>query len=260
MRTARARSETGYNHVIVRGVGQQIIFEDDQDRSLFIARVVERVAANGGDLIAWCLMENHAHLLVRLDGEALSSMMRACLSSYALIFNERHGRSGHLFQDRFRSEAIDTDEYLMTVVRYIHQNPVKAGLCSHCGDYAWSSYGDYIHDCARGVSACNTSIVLELFGGREPFREFHECVARDKCLDIVSARKRMTDEEAIRWMRNELGFDSPSDIASLTKKLRNEMIVRMRRAGMTGKQIQRLTGIGRGIVDRARLSDAFEME
>ena len=252
MRTERKRSESGFNHVIVRGVGQQLIFEDDHDRLHFLERIEKLAIESEGELIAWCLMGNHAHLLVRLDGEELSAMMKALLSTYALYFNVRHGRSGHLFQDRFKSEPVDSDEYLLTVVRYIHQNPVKAGLCQRCGEYEWSSYGEYV----GSPRSCNTALVLGLLGGKEAFEAFHGYLPADECLDVDSARKRMAEDEALAWIKGEFGLDSPTGIAAFDKKSRNEAIAMMKRAGMTGKQIQRMTGIGRGIVDRVRLRDA----
>ena len=251
MRLGRQKSESGFYHVMMRGVGQQIIFEDDIDRCSFIEHFAEAMANCNGSIVAWCLMDNHVHLLVKAEMDKFSVAMKGFLSWYARFFNARHGRNGHLFQGRFESEPIDSDDYLLTVVRYIHQNPQKAGMCP-TRDYRWSSYGEYVGE----AKYCNTDMVLAMIGGKKAFAVFHQKESDDVCLDCSGIARRLSDDEALSWVKLNLGFDAPAEIASLSKAARNDAIKQMRLVGMTAKQVQRLTGIGRGIVERIKLKDA----
>ena len=244
MRGPRKECESSIYHVMARGVGQQIIFEDKSDYERFI-ELLEEEFADEGDLMAWCLMTNHIHLLVRLDMTFLSQHLRNLLSRYAFYFNQRHGRSGHLFQGRFRSEPIETEEYFLTVVRYIHQNPQKAGI-SRTESYPWSSYKRYL----KSPGMCTTKLALELLGGVEAFKEFHQAEEAAKCLDTAIGRVRVSDDEALALAQELLGENPAQRIACLSKELRDEALRDLKAAGLTSKQIQRITGVGRGVIER----------
>ena len=105
-------------------------------------------------------MSNHIHLLVREQKEDISSVMKRLGVAYAYYFNKKYQRNGHLFQDRFRSEPVNTMEYFVTLMRYIHQNPLKAGLVSSPGDYSWSSWHEYAGTSAGRPCICKTSAVI----------------------------------------------------------------------------------------------------
>lgn len=142
-RIARRSSRTSFYHIVNRGSGKQIIFEDDSDRAYFMKRLNAVIADNEGRLLAWCLMDNHFHLLVEIPHDRLSTLMHRIQTSYAGYFNRVHGRVGQLFGSRFKSEPVEDDEYLMKLVRYIHENPVKADLPQGLR-YPWSSYSEYV--------------------------------------------------------------------------------------------------------------------
>ena len=114
----------------MRGVGRQLIFEDDGDRQMLLEKLGK--LSDEGCLVvyAWCLMSNHLHILVKEGLEPLATAMKRLGVSYAMRFNLKTGHVGHVFQDRFSSEPVDSDEYFLTVVRYIHNNPEKAGMCA----------------------------------------------------------------------------------------------------------------------------------
>ena len=245
-RSARKQSESDIYHIVSRGVNHSLIFEDSSDCERFLEILDETFRIKGVKLYCWCLMGNHFHLLAYADLELLSAAMKSLLARYAIYFNTRHGRSGHLFQDRFKTEAVNTDEYLMTVVRYIHKNPVKAGLSSSC-DYRWSSFGEYFS--TGGM--CSTERVLSIFGGLDAFAEFHSAEADDKCLDTSAPKRRMGDAEAIAFVESEFGSGTLGRIAGMPKKKRNTILRRMKQEGVSIRQAQRLTGVGKKIVERA---------
>jgi REP element-mobilizing transposase RayT len=139
-RPPRIQVSGGIYHVTSRGNRRQSICHDDHDRRRFLAthdRVIRRC---GWRLHAYCLMDNHFHLLVETPKPNLSSGMQRLKCDYAAYFNERHSLDGHLFQQRFDSRLIETEEYFAEALRYIALNPVRAGLCEHPSDWPWSSF------------------------------------------------------------------------------------------------------------------------
>ena len=247
MRTARICGESGIYHVVSRGVGQQIIFETDADKRRYLTTLQSLVDGASGSLLAWCLMENHVHLLISQPIDELSSTMRRLNSGYALYFNLVHGRCGHLFQGRFRSEPVDTDEYLMTVVRYIHQNPWKAGMTTNC-HYEWSSFDLY----ASGRTPPGADVVMGVFGSLDAFLAFHdqEDFAAG-CIDVVLRRPRVDDDAALKIALGLFGDAGLGEIKALPKEERDAALVRMKEGGLTARQIQRLTGVSLGVISKA---------
>ena len=139
-RPPRIQVPGGTYHVTARGNRRQTIFHDDDDRRRFLAlrRTVTR--RYGWRLHAFCLMTNHFHLLIETPEPTLSVGMQRLNSEYATYFNERFGFVGHLFQQRFGSRLIETEEYFAEALRYIAFNPVRAGLCEHPHEWLWSSF------------------------------------------------------------------------------------------------------------------------
>ncbi|MFY9120334.1 MAG: transposase [Syntrophomonadaceae bacterium] len=131
-------------HIIQRGNEQRDIFMSDSDRHLYL-NLLRRTKQKYQFLLhAYCLMSNHVHLIINDNGHDISLIMKSLSTSYAVNFNKKHQRVGHLFQGRFRSELVTDDSYLLELSRYIHNNPVKANMVSDPTNYQWSSYNHYI--------------------------------------------------------------------------------------------------------------------
>jgi REP element-mobilizing transposase RayT len=131
------------HHVIVRGLDRQIIFRDDRDREDFVARISVLVRLGAFRVYAWALLPNHAHLLLQTGGRPLARSMRSLLTGYAGAFNRRHRRTGHLFQNRYKSVVVEDEPYFLELVRYIHLNPLRAAIVSDLrilGQYRWSGH------------------------------------------------------------------------------------------------------------------------
>ena len=245
-RTARRRGASDIYHVMARGVSRSSIFEDDADRERFLGELRRQVSDAGASIYAWCLMDNHYHLLIRLELSSLSAMMKAVNSSYAVYFNSRHDRVGHLFQGRFKSEPVDTEEYFFVVLRYIHQNPVKEGMTRTC-EYRWSSYGEYLGE----KDLAETELALGMFGSRQSFIDFHKTLdLTATCCDIDRARRLLSEEEARNVAAAVLGDIHLESIVGLERSARNDAIRKLRNAHLSVRQIERLTGVSRGIVAR----------
>lgn len=126
-------------HVIGRGNERKAIFRDDRDREAYLERLEKYRERFGFRLYAFCLLDNHVHLAIERGPVTLSRVMLALHGSYSQFFNRRHGRVGHLFQGRFKAFLVEKDRYLLALVRYIHENPVKAKIVERPELYAWSS-------------------------------------------------------------------------------------------------------------------------
>src|SRR5574337_291505 len=116
------------HHVMARGIESALLFRTDEDRLDFLRRLAAQVETTGAQVFAWALLPNHVHLLLRTGQRPLASLMRRLLTGYAIGFNRRHRRHGHLFQNRYRSIVVEEEPYLLGLTRYIHLNPCRAGL------------------------------------------------------------------------------------------------------------------------------------
>ena len=130
----------GYHHVVTRGNNRQAIYLDDYDRAVFCLMVTRIAKKYDWQILAYCLMDNHYHLLITVGEKGLSDGMCELNGGYACTFNARHGRVNHLFGKRFWNRRIKTDASLWNVVRYIVQNPRRAGATKRLDDYRWTSY------------------------------------------------------------------------------------------------------------------------
>lgn len=179
-RTARIDLPDLLQHVIVRGVDRSDIFRDNHDRHRFLDSFSKLLVQTGTECLAWSLMTNHFHLLLRPRSSGLAPLMRRLLTGYAIYYNLRHKRSGHLFQNRYKSIVCEEDSYLLELVRYIHLNPLRAGMVediSALDDYAWSG-----HAVIMGKQALEGQVedeVLSCFGAskREATKRYRLFVA-----------------------------------------------------------------------------------
>ena len=142
-RQARLDAPGTLHHVIVRGIEKRAIVTSDEDREEFVARLGEAALATGTAIYAWALLPNHAHLLVRSGSAGLPTFMMKWLTGYAIWYNRRHRRYGHLFQNRYKSIICDEDAYFRELVRYIHLNPLRANLVQRMAQldrYRWCGH------------------------------------------------------------------------------------------------------------------------
>ena len=237
-RGARKQAESGIYHLMLRGINRQQIFEDESDAERFLEVLASYKETCRYELLGYCLMGNHVHILLKIGHEPLQTVMRRIAAKYVYWYNVKYERVGHLFQERFRSEPVEDDAYLMTVLRYIHRNPVKAGMADRPEEYAYSSFRGY----TEGKSEVDGGYILDLLP-RERFEEFHEAGWQDKCLDMSEDEvRRVTDEDALRIMRKITNCDSCPEFRALEQGKRARLIVKMNREGLSLRQISRLTG------------------
>lgn len=235
MTQSRKISSTNLYHVTSRGVGGQIIFEDDADRRHFLVLLKRAVGDNSLKLAAWCLMDNHIHLIVQADSDDLSSAMRLLIGRYARDANKRYQRSGHLFQGKYSSFPIEDESYLAAAVQYVHFNPVRAGIVSTPIQYPWSSVREY-----EGKPVLIDESLMPDLPSDPP--------AVSAVLPILYHGARISDDRAALVVCSLAHVNSPTEIKSLPRERRDQVVRAVSSAGIGTRQISRLTGISASVV------------
>ena len=247
-RIARKKSGSNIYHVMIRGINRQNIFEEDDDRLCFMKILSHCKEISGFRLYAFVLMSNHIHLLIEPAGEPLNTVLTRIETRYAMWYNRKYLRTGYLFQNRYRSEAVETDQYFKTVLRYILQNPMKAGMESRPGTYRWSSYLAY----EKGIGAItDTQYTLDLFGNRETLMAFLGLDNDDEVMDEADLDRRLRDEQVREIMYRISQCESAAAFQALDPQIRKEYAVKMYQSGVSLSQTARFTGMPKTTVYRA---------
>ena len=242
-RMAREKSETGIYHIMLRGIDKRDLFLKDSDYEKFISYMKKAKEKSEFAIYAYCLMTNHIHILLKTEAEEIGNIIRRITVGYAQYHNIHNGRTGHLFQNRFRSEVVDSDEYFLTVLRYIHQNPIKAGIVKNMKNHKWSSYNEYINNKAILI---DSGLALSYFRDFKDFTKYMEEENEDSCLENEQ-KKRWIDEELIEFISS---FLDKSRLLELDIKSRDEILKNIKEnTGASNRQLSRILNIGRGILD-----------
>lgn len=233
---------------MLRGINQQTIFEDREDKKRFLETLAKFKEVSQYVIYGYCLMDNHVHLLIKETEEPLSLSIQRIISSYVHWYNSKYSRCGHLFQERFKSETVEDAKYFLVVLRYIHQNPLKAGLANNILDCKWTSLKEYLYR----SKIVNTHLALIRFSddpkvAREMFLTFMSEDNQDECLDYYN---KPTDEEVREYMR-ELGIVNSSSLQRMQRTRRNEILRELKKIeGVSLGQLSRITGISKSLIHR----------
>lgn len=255
-RQARKVSKTGIYHLIVRGINREAIFQEDEDRQRYLETLARISADSTAAVLGYCLMGNHVHLLLKEGTNNISNLMHRLGASYAYYYNWKYERTGHVFQNRFKSESVEDDVYLKTVLRYIHQNPVKAGMTSKPEAYQWSSCQVYYGGKDYLPGLCDTKLILSLFSDNakqavNELRLFSETETLEVCMEDIEGTA-LSETQARQIIEEVLGKKPASTLMELPKAERDAILHQLKlNEGLSIRQISRLTGLGFNIVKRA---------
>ena len=260
-RQARQASGTGIYHVMMRGINHQNIFEEQEDYYQFLntldlmAQSYESDGTPAGRnyiLYAYCLMSNHIHLLIREREDNIGMAIKRIASSYVYYYNHKYSRDGHLFRERFKSEPVNDMAYFVTLLRYIHQNPVKAGMVKEVKDYEFSSWQEYEDKKSTLFPLCDTRTVLN----RISYKELNDLVNAPlsddvSCLDIEDASKgRPSDDQVMMLIKEKTGVTNSSVFQQLPDEIRRSVLIELKGKRASLRQLERLTGIGKSMIYR----------
>lgn len=191
-RRSRIDAPGALHHIIARGIDRQIIFKDDADRDNFLDRLGNILKETQTACFAWTLIPNHFHLLLRTGTTVISNVMRRLLTGYAVSYNFRHRRHGHLFQNRYKSILCQQDHYLMELVRYIHLNPLRAAIVKDLrglNHYPYCGHNNLVGKCTHDWQ--DVDYILKLFASKRSdairgYREFvKKAMDQGKRTDLV---------------------------------------------------------------------------
>jgi putative transposase len=246
-RVPRVSSSIDTYHVIQRGIDKRNIFLFREDYEKFLFYIMKAKEKCDFSIYAYCLMTNHVHLLIKVEEDTIGNIMRRITVGYAQYHNNKYDRNGHLFQNRFISEPIEDTRYFLTVLRYIHQNPVKSGMVSSISDYPWSSYHAYNGN--NNMNIVTIESALGEFHTFENFKEFIMAKCGSTCIKY-SAKTKYTDEELFKKI--SVLFDiNRLDLVDIHS--RNEIIIKIKKyTKASNRQLARVLGIGRNILDRIK--------
>ena len=239
-------------HLIIRGINKQDIFFDDYDKKKFLKEIERTKEKYQYEIYAYVLMNNHVHITIFDKNDNKSNVVHSICTSYAEYFNKKYERKGHLFQNRFKSLCVDTDRYLLNLVRYIHQNHEKDGICK-METYKWSSYKEYLG--SKGIT--DTNFILEMLSSdrEEAIKKF---IIYSKKIDREFSDgelegKKLTDEEAIENIKRITKLENLQAVQLLDRKLQEQYILKISNInGISVEQIARILGINKRKIYRVK--------
>ncbi len=247
-RQPRRPSETGVHHVMLRGVNRDVIFLEDEDFEHFLRALQDTKTVSGIAVLAYCLMTNHVHLVLRTEREPIGVVMKRLGVRYASWFNRKYGRVGHVFQDRFVSKPIEDDAYLSAVLPYIWNNPVAAGMATRPEDYRWSS--------RRWLSHESPLLDHDLLGkllsvDAEELADVHAADGVE--LDLLKPL-RYTQADAVELLHAVAGVRTPQDFRTLSRQAQRLVVRELRTRGVSYSLIARIVGTSKSTVARMQVA------
>lgn len=203
-RTARQRSSTDLYHVIARGINKEPIFKQKREKNNFLRLLLKHLKDRDIEIYAYVIMSTHFHILIRVDLKLLSSYLAIVLAEFAEYYNFKHNRNGHVFQDRFKSECVETPQYFWNCIRYIHMNPIHANIVKAPLNYNFSSLKEYQTGKSRIIHPKAINFYRSEFTGFKEFLDFHTKTPKQIFIDIpeeveiqlIKAALNLLDQEA----------------------------------------------------------------
>ncbi|QGU00017.1 hypothetical protein SYNTR_1423 [Candidatus Syntrophocurvum alkaliphilum] len=253
-RVKRKLSNTRVYHIMCRGIEKRNIFLDDEDKTTFLNILRRKQLDKNYSYLAYCLMTNHLHLIIDEGEEGISKIMQRINGGYAYYFNKKYYRSGHLFQDRYKSEAIESDYYLMAAIRYVHNNPVKARMVNHPEEYIWSSY--------RQITGKKNSVtvdkerILTMFADdtNEALMEFKAFSISDNEDRFIDINDKEEEKEYAKKITTDFLYKHgkhTQDFKQLEKGLRNELIINLKEStSLSIRDLSDVLDINRNTIQR----------
>lgn len=243
----KKKSVTGFYHIMLKGIDDRNIFLDDQDRIVFLGAMAKAKVSGDFEIVCYTLMNNHVHILIK-EGEEIGESIKRIAVRYSRFYNAKYGRKGHLLNNRFKSEAVEDEGYLLNVFHYIQQNPIRAGLVEKIELYRWTSYHEYV----SFYKDKNTWIDVHLMNNY--FEDVMDFTVKSnemkKSLEIHSKIHGRLEDDQLYLIAKEM-----TDLIIINKLPKFEKIKIIRKlkeaTHSSNRQLARVLGIGRKTIDEA---------
>lgn len=253
-RKPRQKSNTGVYHVMLRGINKQNIFFDADD-FIQMQRAIRdsqkkvypdgRISYQECQIYAYCIMNNHVHILLREGNLNLSAVMQKIEDRYAYVYNKKYDRVGHLFQGRFKSEPVGNKEYFHVLLRYIHRNPVVGMECELPEEYTYSSWREYLQMVCDSVTVILPAAfnVVDAYFERRELIEWVNMNVKDNCMDMDSERFVVSDSHAWAIIKDISGEENPETFKCFSQDFQLQCIKEAVKTGISLKQAARLSSV-----------------
>ena len=242
-RKAREKKPGAVYHVLMRGQDSKALFRSENDYAYFIQKLRSCLDECDLELFGYCLMPDHAHLLVLENRDDMAGFFRRLCTAYACHFNLKHKRAGHVFRGRYITRILENEDQLRQALRRIHTEPMRAGFRGEAWEYPWSSLSTVLNGGDPGLLSPAPA-------DDDPAGEPEEGIAA-LITEPYNEKKPLTDKQAEKVMKKVAHAKKLMELPIMTRKMRNAWLRRLRREGMSVTQISRYTGLGRNIVSRA---------
>lgn len=243
-RISRKESVSGFYHVMVRGINKEKIFQTSPNKIKALRIIGEKQAENPCHIYAYCIMDNHIHLLIKSQLDDLSLFMKRINGSYAMYYNSLKERIGPVFQGRFKSENVEDERYLYGVIRYIHNNPVVAKIVGRPENYRWSSMQEYLTGGEGLISQEAREFIHHSFKTKTTFKDFHSKDDNSPYLEVEEDLRVINQEIGNRIVMEFLKKNQIGDLSGLSNK--DDLIIELLKTGrFTYEEISQLAGCSR---------------
>ena len=243
-RRPRKHSSTGYYHITNRGVGRARVFNEGNDHVFFLECLRRAQQVCNFRILAYCVMTTHFHIVIKCNGPIPPSLFQSVGARFSAYYHKRHKCAGQIFQGRFHSEAIETEAHLLSAIRYVWRNPIKARLCTHLTDYPWSSY-----NCLGKSNELIDNELLCSFMSADEWRDFAQQETSIRHLEPFS--KHLSDEVAREVIRRKYDYLNGISIGILKAQKCPFALAACLGAGMTITQLARILRIASTTMHRA---------
>lgn len=257
-RQGRIQSPTNYYHIMARGNNREYIFNNPIYKSYYLEVLKEQVEEGLIEIAAYCIMDNHIHIVVEADILNLTKAMKSINIKFAMKVNKQNNRVGHVFQDRYKSEAIYNDSHLQQIIRYVHNNPIKAKVSKALDQYKWSSFNEYLSS-NEVINENQRAFVLSYYNNDiKDFIRFHKEVDYNEYLEIKEDIEMQRLDHAQNIIQNYFNEHGISETKQISKNPHHlEMIIKnlLEKSKLSHRKIADLLEINRGDVHRVRVGD-----
>lgn len=260
-RKLRKLNDSGIYHIVIQGYNGATIFKDKSDKEFFINILSLNALQNNMKVFAYCIMDNHAHLLIWDFNNILSILMKEITKKYAYYLNKKYERAGKVFHDRFRSETIEDTKDLLSILDFIHNDPIRTNLVNHPSHYKWSSYNSYLYN--DNIDNCFVSIneLINRLSLNNYNYKYTLCVIDDTCnykfmdCNSVSSNKTISSENEAKIFIKEFLENKNETLESIKTnwQLRYALVHELKeKSNLSIRTIAELLSLTRGIVQNIK--------
>ncbi len=246
----------GYHHIINRGVNRADVFNNSEDKEMFLKILCKSLKSHNAILHSYCLMDNHYHLLIETTRDNLSILMRSINANYAIYFNKLNRRTGHLWQGRFKSRYITNEIYLHELLRYIEYNPLRANIVNSLHEYPYASYRQFV-GLQQVIPCLKNSLIFQWFETTQEIAEFFDVGEGDDPEQMDKEIQKENDNINETHIKTIVEKKPLKEYFDTIRNLgeRNKMIKKAYSEGWSQHKIAKAIKLSQGMVNRIVNSD-----